>query len=210
MRKILCLGDSNTYGFNPENFTRYKNNERWSGILKSTLEEKQGFKIIEFGQNNRTCFSNPAKELNGYLLLKEIIKPDITDIIFALGINDLQLQFKNNEKIFETELNKTISKIKSLNKNIDILILIPNIINENILKSYFSSLFNRESIELSKQLPEIYKKISELNKCSTLNLNNFATTSAIDSLHYDINNHKIIAEHIIEFYSNNSNAFPNL
>ena len=34
MKKILCYGDSNTFGFNPENGKRFDNLTRWSGILK--------------------------------------------------------------------------------------------------------------------------------------------------------------------------------
>lgn len=37
MKKILCYGDSNTFGYNPANGLRFDENNRWSGILKSTL-----------------------------------------------------------------------------------------------------------------------------------------------------------------------------
>ena len=37
MKKILCYGDSNTYGFIPETGARYSEHERWSGILKELL-----------------------------------------------------------------------------------------------------------------------------------------------------------------------------
>ena len=52
MKKILCYGDSNTFGFNPENGKRLDENSRWSGILKSELKN---FEIIEQGLNNRTA-----------------------------------------------------------------------------------------------------------------------------------------------------------
>ena len=40
MKKILCYGDSNTFGFNPKNGGRYDKTTRWSGILSDLLKEK--------------------------------------------------------------------------------------------------------------------------------------------------------------------------
>ena len=58
MKKILCFGDSNTFGFNPETGARFDKNSRWSGILASLLFPE--YEIIEEGMNNRTgFFKNP-------------------------------------------------------------------------------------------------------------------------------------------------------
>lgn len=209
MKKIiLCLGDSNTFGFNPENGKRYKADERWSGIFKKELEKTANYKVIENGQNNRSCFSSEIKELNCYQLLNEIIENNLTDIIFAVGINDLQFHYNQNKETLEKGIDKTIKKIKELNKDINILLLIPNAIKDNILNSNFSNLFNKKSIELSKELENIYQKISESNNCSILKLDNIIKTSAYDSLHFDKINHKILAEKLIEYYSNNPKTLP--
>ena len=45
MKKILCYGDSNTFGFNPANGSRYSEEQRWSGRLKELL--KPDYEIIE-------------------------------------------------------------------------------------------------------------------------------------------------------------------
>ena len=55
MKKILCFGDSNVYGFNPQNGSRYKEFERWSSLIKNN-----GYEIIEAGCNNRTCLRMEA------------------------------------------------------------------------------------------------------------------------------------------------------
>ena len=49
MKKILCYGDSNTYGFIPTNCARYSKDERWSGILSNLLAPD--FEILEEGLN---------------------------------------------------------------------------------------------------------------------------------------------------------------
>ena len=95
MKKILCFGDSNTFGFNPENYKRYNENERWSGILKNQL--KNEFIVIEKGCNNRCGFNdNQDLELCGYKSLEKELKEDINIVILQLGINDTQIQYQKH------------------------------------------------------------------------------------------------------------------
>ena len=94
MKNILCFGDSNTYGFNPENGSRYDTESRWTSILKQILNEN----VIEAGFNNRTSFSdNPCGiEQTGYKSLPKYLKKELDIVILSIGINDLQSQYQNN------------------------------------------------------------------------------------------------------------------
>ena len=107
-----------------------------------------------------------------------------------VGINDLQFQYNVDLNVFESKLIELIGLIKT---DTDVILLCPNVINECILSSYFSQLFDKSSIEKSKRLPEIYKKVSDKMKCKFVDLNNFAEVSKIDGIHYNAQNHEIIA-----------------
>ena len=88
MYRILCFGDSNTWGYNPENGLRLPEGERWAGVFRKTAGE--GFEIIEDGQNGR--------RLAGSLPLFQdslFHNSPIDVVIFFLGINDI---------IFEKEI----------------------------------------------------------------------------------------------------------
>ena len=37
MKRILCFGDSNTWGFRAEDENRFPDDVRWTGILKKNL-----------------------------------------------------------------------------------------------------------------------------------------------------------------------------
>lgn len=187
MKKILCFGDSNTYGFNPADFSRYDNKSRWSGILNNK------FDVIEAGCNNRSCFNNIG-ELNSLETLPKYLNNELDYIILQIGINDLQFQYDISLEIFKENLEKLIKLIDS---RIKVILLCPNIIDNCILKSYFANLFDESSVKKSKQLPEIYNEVALKNNCILINLNNIAKTSNIDSLHYDIKNHQLIAKEII-------------
>ncbi|MEI8640381.1 hypothetical protein P4S68_02110 [Pseudoalteromonas sp. Hal099] len=56
-KNILCFGDSNTWGLNPETGKRYDEKTRWTTRLQQQLGS--GFTVIESGQPNRTLVNNP-------------------------------------------------------------------------------------------------------------------------------------------------------
>lgn len=198
MKKIFCFGDSNVYGFNPENGTRFDKNSRWSGILQTLT--MGNYKIIEAGCNNRTAFStNPAgKVMTGIQILPELLPKDTDIVILAIGINDLQTQYNVEISDFEIGLQKLINMIREKTPNAEIILLAPSIIQENILISYFATLFDSKSIQKSSLLAPIYEKIARENNCKYLNLNEIAKPSSIDGLHYEKNEHQKIANAIFK------------
>ena len=123
MKKILCFGDSNTFGYNPNNGSRYNENSRWTGILKNLC--KNNYEIIEAGCNNRTAFSNNPNgiQFTGYKVLPEYLKKFYDIIILAIGINDLQKFYNPTLEEFETGIENIIKKIRENNPNCDIIIL---------------------------------------------------------------------------------------
>ena len=103
MKKILCYGDSNTFGFNPLNGKRFDEKTRWSGILKKALFEN--YDIVEKGLNNRTAFVNNPNgiEYNTNVHLLKILETyiDIEYLILSVGVNDFQFQYDLNSKTLE-------------------------------------------------------------------------------------------------------------
>lgn len=200
MKKILCFGDSNVFGFNPINGLRFAKNIRFGGILSEYFLDKH-IEIFENGMNNRTCFSlNQDENLVGKFVLNKMNLIDYTDIILCLGINDLQFQYNNSLEDFKNGLDEFVDLIMKKKNDINILFLIPNEINNNILNTFFKNLFNESSIEKSKSIAEIYKTISEKYNCKYVELSKIAQISNIDSLHYDEENHKKIAKYLIDYY----------
>ena len=52
MKRIVCFGDSNTFGHNPLDGSRLPRDQRWTGILSDLLGEE--YEIIEEGLCGRT------------------------------------------------------------------------------------------------------------------------------------------------------------
>lgn len=198
MKKVLCFGDSNTYGFVPEKCTRYDKNTRWTGVLQALCGSD--FSIIEGGCNNRTAFvDNPAgAEQTGYKILPEYFTKDYFDIVvLAIGINDLQLFFRPTLEEFEQGIEKLIKITKDLSPNAKIILVCPSKLDLAGIKSgVFSFQFDEISVEKSYHLPQIYKKLAEKHACKLVDLNEIAKVSPLDGLHFSAESHKTIAENL--------------
>ncbi len=200
MINILCYGDSNTYGFNPENGTRFDANTRWTGVLGKLLGSS--FSVIEAGMNNRTgFFDNPdGIAQSGAKHLPECLKNcDKIDIcVLGLGANDLQFIFDINEDVVEKGLKRLISHIKEYSKEAEIILVTPPILFKNLLDGYFACQFDEKSIENSKKIKPIYKKVAENENCNLIEIDKFVTPSESDGLHFSAESHKIIGKVIAE------------
>ena len=81
--RILCIGDSNTYGYDPRSFlgSRYPENVRWTGILAES-----GYDVVNFGQNGKFV-PRPTEFSRISGLLQE--KGTFSHILVMLGSNDI-------------------------------------------------------------------------------------------------------------------------
>lgn len=195
MKKILCFGDSNTYGFIPQSGLRYDINTRWTGILQTLCNNE--FEITEAGCNNRTAFiDNPAGiNQTGYKILPEYLKTNFFDIvILAIGINDLQRFFNPTLNEFEQGMEKLIQITKNLSPKSKIILICPSKLNlAGINNGIFSYQFDKISVEKSGKLSPIYKSLAEKYKCHFIDLNNIVEVSPLDGLHFSAESHKKIA-----------------
>ena len=204
MKKILCFGDSNTYGFIPSSGKRYDENSRWSGILKKLLREE--YEIIEAGCNNRTAFCDNPAGVNetGYKVLPSLLTPDIDCVILAVGINDLQYLYNISMKDYENGLENLIGIVRTKLPRAKIILLSPSVITEDILNSCFAAMFDETSIEKSKQLSAIYERAARKENCKLLDLKKIASPSKTDGLHYEKIEHIKIANAIFDLINQNA------
>ena len=204
MHSILCYGDSNTFGFNPLDGSRYKKSERWSGILSDILGEQ--YKVIEEGCNNRTMFfkNSAGGEYSGCEYFKTCLKKyaNIDFFVLALGINDTQFFYNADELTFEKGLLSLINDIHAFYENAKILVLAPSVIQKNILNSFFAQMFDKTSIDKSKVISDVYRRVADEQGCFFIDLNKIVQTSNIDGLHYDVAAHWKIAEAVAEVICN--------
>lgn len=198
MPEILCFGDSNTYGYNPHNGSRYDKNIRWTGILQKLCGSN--YNIIEAGGNNRTAYtdSRDGEQFTGYKILKKYLNISYAKIILAIGINDLQKFYNPSLEEFEKGIQSFVSLAVEKAPESEIVILSPSHIRKNILNSNFRFLFDENAVKKSKLITPVYEKTAKNFGCKFLDLNEIVKTSDADGLHYEADEHKIIAENVIK------------
>lgn len=100
MKTIVCYGDSNTYGYNPENGFRYEYEERWTTILQKEL--KDSAIVIPEGLNGRTTsFEDELRPgRNGATYLDPCLHSHgpIDLVVLMLGTNDLKIRLGNTNR----------------------------------------------------------------------------------------------------------------
>lgn len=198
MKKVLCFGDSNTFGFIPESGKRYDKNTRWSGILAKLATEK--VEIIEAGCNNRTAFTdNPAGfEQTGYKVLPTLLNKDLDCVILAIGVNDLQFFYNPTLEEIENGMRRLVDIVREQCPKAEIILVSPARLTDNIFNGYFRAMFDKISIEKSLHLSEIYESIAKEKNCRFADWDKIVTVSPKDGLHLEPDAHKKIAEAMFE------------
>ena len=92
MKRVLCYGDSNTWGYVPGLVVRHPEDVRWTGVAAKLLGPD--YRIIEEGMNGRTtAFDDPYYDFRngkrglGYALCAHA---PLDLIVVGLGSNDLK------------------------------------------------------------------------------------------------------------------------
>ena len=94
-KRILCFGDSNTYGYIPQG-GRYDENTRWPMRLAQLLGP--AYAVVEEGFNGRTLVFDDLVE-GGYKSGYDYLPPCLMShnplevVIIMLGINDTKRRF---------------------------------------------------------------------------------------------------------------------
>ena len=200
MKKIICYGDSNTFGYNPKNGSRLGENIRWTSVLQKNLGTE--YKVINEGMCDRTGFVNNPK---GFLFSapehfpKYISESENIDILILwIGTNDLQFLYNIDLSTIEHGLGNLIKLAKTKAKKI--IIISPVILSEKIVEGAFNYQFDKTSIVKSNEVGILYQNLAQIYNCIYFDVNKFVKPSDIDGLHYDEHSHKIIAENLAQLF----------
>ena len=201
MYRIVCFGDSNTWGYNPETGERFDENTRWTALLQKKLGEE--YQVVESGINGRTTsfddsfrdYQNGRKGL-GYSLMES--KP-IDLLIISLGTNDLKFagavgSAKGLDSLLRTARNSAI--LDSSNRPVfkgeeKILVVSPIYLGEALDGNINSSFYGKYQDSL--RLAELYHPICEKHHVQFLDASLYAEPSLTDHIHMDAENHAKLA-----------------
>ena len=170
--KVLCIGDSNTFGYDPRSYLgeQYPEGVRWTDRLKNR-------EMINWGINGITIPQNCSV----YIDLIKRKDPDL--IIVMLGTNDILEGASAEEtarrmKGFLDSISVTKSKI---------LLVAPPLLQ------YGEFVQDDEVIEKSQNLGKLYREVAEKKGCLFADAAEWGVEISFDGVHFTPEGHAAFA-----------------
>ena len=206
MKRILCYGDSNTWGFNsapildgrlPE---RFDENTRWTSLLQKKLGSD--YRVFEGGYNGRTTvFTDPTLDCcNGFEYLPVVFGTcDPLDlVIIMLGTNDSRDQFVHGSDLIVRGMERLLVLqkeliAKSFNPGCKILVLAPPKADPTVIAPLA---YKKEWADIISELPPKYEALCERMGVFFASAYDWAEVSPADGLHFSAKGHAAFAENL--------------
>ena len=197
---VMCFGDSNTWGTDPHDHSRYHKHIRWTGILQDKLGD--GYEVVSEGLNGRTtAFDTSFTYGNGLQVLPSAIgsnKP-IDYLIFMLGTNDCKIGQEENAADIAEGMEELVACAEDTCTKLQgyiptIIIVSPPALRDEIVNSDNSDIFDAESVKKSHEIGPLYEKIAKKHNCIYVNGTDTLEVSEIDCVHMTELGHKELAE----------------
>ena len=206
VKRILCYGDSNTWGYQAVTGSRYPEEVRWPCILQKLLGD--AYHVYENGLNGRTTvfeddydpYRSGVKEIIPAIMVTEPL--DL--IVLMLGTNDTKNYFgksghaiaKGMELLIRTTQDYFLCEGEPVPQ---ILVLGPIDIAEDIEQKENCCDFDCESVQKMKDLKKKYPEIAQSCGCLYLDAAASAAPSEEDGIHMTPEGHRALAEAVADF-----------
>jgi lysophospholipase L1-like esterase len=200
-KRILCFGDSNTWGHDPTTQDRFDSSSRWPGILREALGA--GYEVIEEGLNGRTTVWDDPIE--GYKNGREYLIPCLEThrpldlVIILLGTNDLKKRFSLSAFDIAEGAGVLVRIIQKSEAGISgkppaVLLLAPPPIGK---LSDYSEMFEGAE-EKSRRLGAHYLRVAGETGCEVLDTAQVIASSDLDGIHFEKSQHRKLGQAVAQ------------
>lgn len=204
-KRILCFGDSNTYGSRPTG-GRYDEDTRWTMRLGKLLGDE--YTIIEEGFGGRTTvFDDPIE--GGYKSGADYLPPCLMShnpldlVILMLGENDAKMRFNMSARTIAEGNMRLIRLIRLYGMNAQgvpprVLLVAPPPIGEWVADTSYAQVFGPQAAAVTRGLAAEYARYARLMRCDFLDAGQYAINSREDAIHMTAEGHAHLAEALCE------------
>lgn len=200
MKRVLCYGDSNTFGMAPlrhaDDLRRYGPDERWPSLMQAALGS--GWSVIAEGQPGRTTVHDDPIEgthKNGRSYLRPCLESHwpLDVFILMLGVNDLKARFALNPGDVAYGVGSLLADVRAIVPAWTVsprllLVCSPPIECVGWLASMYEG-----GDRKSRLLPELFRVQAERYGASFFDAGTVARMSPIDGIHIEPDGHRAIA-----------------
>lgn len=203
-KTILVFGDSNTWGWNPNNdlvspLVRWDDDVRWTGVMQKALGDD--YVVLNEGLNGRTTvWDDPIEEYrcgkDQIIPALDIAAPIDLAMIFV-GTNDLKVRYSVSAQDIANSaaliLDKTLAQVGAFwNNTPKVLFICPPPLGP-VENGVFGEMF-KGNVEKSTHLAEFFKANADLRGVPFFDAGAYVHASDKDGLHMMDDQHKILGE----------------
>ncbi len=187
MKKILCYGDSNTYGYDPRGFLgmRYPAEVRWTTILRGLLDGK--YAILEEGMNGRPLPRFPYDEAFLNDLARGLSKGDL--FIMMLGTNDILLTSHPDADAAVSRMEQFLQWRGRGNFSCEFMVLGPAYVSDEDAEL---ATYHKESRRMNAGFESLCRTYS----IPYHNVGDWGIPLSYDGVHFSEDGHRVFAERL--------------
>jgi lysophospholipase L1-like esterase len=196
--RVLCFGDSHTWGLVPVSGSRFDFSERWTGVLQGLLPSDAV--VIEEGLAGRnTGFDDPLHvHANSWTYLEPCLlsHSPLDWLILQLGTNCFRDRLRLSASEIGYTLDRLIHKVQSLDYGIyappEIVVVSPPRVLDvaRVRKQYACS------DEQHSEVLRFYSAIAHRRGCVVLHASEISDPSEEDGIHFDGRGHELLGHAI--------------
>jgi lysophospholipase L1-like esterase len=197
MKRLLCYGDSNTWGQRPFVWEKYPENLIWTSLV----ENRGGVIAINEGLCGRTAgdidFGQPFYNGLSHFLSHAYSKWPFDAILIALGTNDLQARFERSAQQIFSDLIGYVSKINFMKDEdrIRLSFMTPPMLIKEIGRGESFEGADKKVIELR----DLLIQNQNTHPYSVIDISGIEVKSE-DGVHFSLEEHERVAEEVIKHF----------
>ncbi|WP_033827068.1 GDSL-type esterase/lipase family protein [Bacillus andreraoultii] len=201
VKRIVCFGDSNTWGYNAIDDSRFPEGVRWTSLLANLLGDE--FQVVEEGLSGRTSvIDDPLFEgLNGLNYIHPCLMSHVPFelVIIMLGTNDTKERFNLTAYNIAQGITRLAVKAKmiatnSCGPNSKVLVIAPPPIGKEYIHSEVGKSMGRGCDRKSEEFPEYLNDLLQEQAIHFLNTRGLVPMNTIDYMHLDETGHRMLVE----------------
>ena len=200
-KRIVCFGDSNTWGYNASTEERFPEDSRWTGLLANLLGNE--FQIIEEGLSGRTSvIDDPLFEgLNGLSYIHPCLMSHspLELVIIMLGTNDTKERFQLTSHNIAQGIARLAHKAKHTpagnnGTNPKVLVIAPPPIHGKYMETEVAKSMGRECDLKSEWISKHLQPLLENQDIEFLDTKGLVEMNKVDYMHLDEEGHRKLSK----------------
>lgn len=181
-RKIVCFGDSNTYGYDPRSYLggRYPESVRWTGLLRTA-----GWEVRNEGENGRSI-PRPDEEIQ--IVAQMVRRTEAQVLTVMLGSNDLLQRPGLQAEVVEDRMERFLSALLAdVPSNLKLLLIAPPSMKPGAWVP------DKRLIEESRKLAGCYKTLAQGLGIHFADAGTWGVDLTFDGVHFSELGHRTFA-----------------